>query len=247
MDPRESIINRRFDNIKRIIALSGGKGGIGKSLTAATVALILAGRGCLTGLLDLDFCGPSAHVILGGAGNFPEEDKGILPPEIRRNLKLMSIAYFTGGNPSPFRGNDVSNAIVEILAITRWESLDFLILDMPPGIGDPALDILRLIKRVEFLLVTIPSLVAVEVTKKELRVLNELGIPVLGILENMKRNDGAMIEEEAVRNRVPFLGAVDFDPDVEDALGKPDQLLNTRYAKQLGEIINNMKGFEACR
>jgi len=236
MDPRLNIIDKRFDNVKRIIAVSGGKGGIGKSLTASVLALILTKHGYRTGLLDLDFCGPSDHVILGIEGVYPEEDRGIIPPEVL-GVRFMSITYFAGYNPVPLRGSEVSNAIIEMLAITRWNELDFLIIDMPPGTGDPALDIIRLIKRVEFLVVTTQSRVALAVAKKELQVLRELGIPIAGVLENMRIKEHAAVKEELSCYNVPFLGAILFDQNLEDTLGDACELLKTDFAVQLEKIV----------
>jgi len=174
-------------------------------------------------------------VILGVKDVFPEEDRGILPPEVNR-LKFMSLVYFTGGNPAPLRGSDVSNAIIEILAITRWEALDYLIIDMPPGLGDPALDVIRLIERVEFLLVTTASRLATEVLKKELQVLQQLGIPVIGVLENMRLGENSL-REEILKLQVPFLGAIDFDRDLESALGDASALLQTGFARMLARVM----------
>lgn len=240
MDPRLNVINKRLENINKIIAVSGGKGGIGKSQTAAGLALYLSNQNYRVGLLDLDFCGPSAHVILGIDGVFPEEDMGIIPPLVH-GIRFMSITFFSAGQASPLRGGEISNAIIEILAITRWESLDFLIIDMPPGTGDPTLDVIRLMERVEFLLVTTPSRVAREVMKKELSVLRELHIPVIGVLENMKIKKYSSTGDVLAGLQVPFLGSIDFDEDLEDALGNPDKLLSTGFIKQLGQIMINSK------
>ena len=240
MDPRLTIINKRLENINRIIAVSGGKGGIGKSQTAAGLALFLASQNYRVGLLDLDFCGPSSHVILGIEGAFPEEDMGIMPPLVN-GIRFMSITFFSGGQPSPLRGGEISNAIIEILAITRWESLDFLIVDMPPGTGDPTLDVIRLMERVEFLLITTPSRVAWEVMKKELSVLRELRIPVIGVLENMKIKKASQTKEALAGLKVPFLGSIDFDEDLEEALGDTDKLLHTNSIKQLGQTLSDSK------
>lgn len=236
MDPRLNIINKRLESIKRIIAVSGGKGGIGKSQTAAGLALNLTSQNYRVGLLDLDFCGPSSHVILGIDGVYPEEDMGIIPP-LAKGIRFMSITFYSAGQPAPLRGGEISNAIIELLAITRWGELDFLIIDMPPGTGDPTLDVIRLMKRVEFLLVTTPSRVAREVMKKELSVLRELHIPVLGVLENMKLKKGSPAGEELAGLVVPFLGSIDFDEDLEEALGDTDKLLHTGFVRQLGQIL----------
>ncbi len=142
MDPRLNIIDKRLDGIKKLIAVSGGKGGIGKSLTASVLALTLSRLGYEVGLLDLDLSAPSTHVILGIEGLYPEEEKGIVPSEVH-HVKFMSIVYFTGDNPAPLRGIDISNAMLELLVVTRWGALDFLIVDMPPGVGDAMMDVIR--------------------------------------------------------------------------------------------------------
>ncbi len=144
LDPRISIINERLAKTKRIIAISSGKGGVGKSMVAATLALSLAGDGYKVGLFDLDFTGPSTHIILGVSKSVqPKEEKGLVPPVVN-GLAFMSLVYFVGDNPAPLRGADVSNALIELLAVTQWGALDYLIIDMPPGIGDAVLDLVRL-------------------------------------------------------------------------------------------------------
>jgi ATP-binding protein involved in chromosome partitioning len=238
IDPRLGIINKRLENVKRIIAVSGGKWGIGKSSIASITALCLSKKGYKVGLLDLDFSGPSSHVILGIEGVYPEEKKGIVPPEVY-GIRFMSIIYFAGNNPSPLRGNDVSNAIVELLAITLWDSLDVLIMDMPPGIGDAILDVIRLIKRMEFLIVTTQSKVATEVMKKEVKMLKELGIPIVGVLENMRIRELSSVEKEIEHFKIPMLGAIDFDTTFEDTIGDVDKILESGFAKQLQKIVYN--------
>ncbi|MCL2766225.1 MAG: P-loop NTPase [Peptococcaceae bacterium] len=241
MDPRLSVIDKRLENIGRIIAVSGGKGGIGKSVTASTLALLLAKQGLAVGLLDMDLCGPSDHVILGiPTGAYPEEDKGLIPPEAH-GVRFMSITYFAGQNPVPLRGQEVSNAIIEMLAITRWPDLDCLIIDMPPGTGDPALDVIRFIKPVEFLVVTTQSRVALAMAEKELSVLQELKVKVAGVLENLRLNDqGLSADKELSRFPVTFFGPITYDPSLEAALGDGEKLLQTGFAAQLAEVAKKL-------
>ena len=166
-DPRTSVINQRLSKIGRIIAVSSGKGGVGKSMVAAALALSLAKDGCRVGLFDLDFTGPSTHIILGVPSKVqPKEEKGLVPPTFQ-GLSYMSLVYFVGDNPTPLRGADISNALIELLSVTQWGQLDFLVVDMPPGIGDAVLDLIRLVDGIEFLIVTTPSLLAFEVVKKQ--------------------------------------------------------------------------------
>ena len=189
MEVRTSVIDRRLAKINRIIAVASGKGGVGKSLVASTLALNLSKKGYKVGLLDLDLYGPSSHVILGVEDfSFPEEEKGILPHKID-DISFMSIVYFTQDKPAPLRGIDITNIIIELLAITQWGELDYLIIDMPPGIGDETLDVIHLIKKAEFLVVTTPSKVAMGAVSKLLLILKELKLPVIGVVENMKMTE----------------------------------------------------------
>ena len=236
MDPRLVLVDEKFKDIKRLIAVTGGKGGIGKSMIASTLALTLSDLRHRVGLLDLDFCGPSAHAILGIQGVYPEEEKGIIPPEVH-GVKFLSIVYYAGDNPSPLRGIDISNAMIELLAITRWGSLDFLIIDMPPGIGDTILDTVRLIKRAEFLIITTPSKVALETVVKTVRILKEMKASIIGTIENMKFTESSYVKAQMKKCGVPFLGEIAFDRNLEDSVGDANKLLKTTFAENLRTIV----------
>src|SRR4030066_1045560 len=185
VDPRTSIINERLKGIRRIIAVSSGKGGVGKSLIATTLALELSREGCKVGLFDLDFTSPTTHLILGANEAQPKEDKGLIPPNVD-GLEYMSLVYYTGNHAIPLRGEDTSNALIELLCVTRWSKLDFLVIDMPPGIGDALLDLIRLVRSIKFLMVTTSSQLAFETVKKLVNLLQELKVPIIGVVENMK-------------------------------------------------------------
>jgi len=235
VDPRISVVNERLKNIENIVAVSSGKGGVGKSLVASTLALTLAKKGCKTGLFDLDFTSPSTHLILGVQEMQPKEEKGIIPPEVY-GLKYMSIVYYSSNQVTPLRGADISNALIELLAITRWEKLDFLVIDMPPGIGDATLDLLRLVKNVKFLVITTPSRLAFETVRKLVSLLRGLEIPIVGIVENMKMDDSKFIQTQVKNLGLPFLGEIPFDNKIEDAIGNVDKLLETVFAKKVESI-----------
>ena len=239
VDPRTSIINERFARISRIIAVSSGKGGVGKSMVASTLALTLSHNGCKVGLFDLDFTGPSTHIILGAHNVQPKEEKGLVPPTVA-GIEYMSLVYFVGDNPAPLRGADVSNALIELLAITQWGSLDFLVIDMPPGIGDAILDLIRLIERIEFLIVTTPSLLAFETVKKQVALLCELKMPIIGVVENMKMDVAESVEAETGKLGLKYLGEIPYDPQVEGAIGNEKELLNTVIAKKLRKIAKTI-------
>lgn len=237
MDTRIEVIDKRLKNIRKIIAISGGKGGIGKSSVSATLAASLAKKGHKVGLLDLDFSGPSTHIILGIRNyDFPKEDKGIIPSKYF-GIKFMSIISFAGENPAPLRGIDISNAIIELLAITQWGSLDFLIIDMPPGIGDTTLDIIRTMKRVKFIMISTPSKLAFEIVKKSINLLLELKVPIIGIIENMKFSENSSIKIQVEKYQLPFLGEIYFDKNLENAIGNIDKLYKTEFAEDLEKII----------
>ena len=239
VDPRTSVIEERLARITRIVAVSSGKGGVGKSMVATTLALTLAHSGCKVGLFDLDFTSPSTHIILGAPKVQPKEEKGIIPPTVH-GLEYMSLIYFVGDNPAPLRGEDVSNALIELLAITQWGQLDFLVIDMPPGIGDAILDLIRLIKRIEFLIVTTPSLLAFETVKKQVTLLRELKMPIIGIIENMKMDVAEGIAEETGKLGLKYLGEIPYDPQVEGAIGVERELLNTAIAKKLKQVVKRI-------
>ncbi len=235
VDPRIGIIEERLKGVNRIVAVSSGKGGVGKSLIASTLALTLARRGYKVGLFDLDFTSPSTHVILGVEGLQPREEKGIIPPQVY-GLKYMSIVYYSGEYVSPLRGADVSNALIELLAITRWDNLDFLIVDMPPGISDATLDVIRLVKRIEFVVITTPSRLAFETVRKLIDLLSELGIPIVGVVENMKMKESRFIQQQVEGRGIKFWGEIPFDAELEEAIGDVNKLLATQFSKKLGEI-----------
>lgn len=236
MDPRLGIIDKRLVDLGRLIAISGGKGGIGKSSVASIFALTLSELGYKVGLLDLDFYGPSTHIILGIKGIHPKEEKGIIPPETY-GIKFMSIIHYAGDNPSPLRGVDISNAMIELFAITQWDLLDFLIVDMPPGIGDTTLDAIRLMKRTEFLIITTQSIMALETVKKVLKMLKELEVPILGVIENMKTSESPLVKSEIEKLNVPIIGGIDFDKDLEGSIGNVNKLLETDFAQNIKKIV----------
>lgn len=237
MEPGVSVIKKRLKSIKRIISVASGKGGVGKSIVASALALYLAEKGHTVGLLDLDLYGPSSHIILGVKDVFPEEEKGIVPPMVH-GVKFMSIVYFTEDKPSVFRGIDITNIIIELLTITQWGTLDYLIIDMPPSIGDETLDVIRFVKKSEFLVVTTPSKVALGAVSKLLRILKELKIPIIGVLENMKMTEKSIVEDAVAEMEVPFIGSIFFDENLEDAIGDGNLLLKTKFME---ELDNNLK------
>jgi ATP-binding protein involved in chromosome partitioning len=238
-DPRTSIIKERLKSIKRIIAVSSGKGGVGKSLTATTLSLALEKDDFKVGLFDLDFTSPSTDLILGARDITPKEEKGIVAPETN-GIKYMSITYYSHSLATPLRGEDVSNVLIELLSVTRWGTLDFLILDMPPGIGDMTLDLIRLIDRISFIIVTTSSKLAFETVRKLSELLEQLKVPIIGVVENMKMGKSSIIPKEVCKLGLRFLGEIPYDCNVEGALGKPAKLLDTQFGSRIQEIAKGI-------
>ncbi len=237
IDPRPVVIRKRTAGIRQIIAVTGGKGGIGKSTVAALLALMLAKSGKKAALLDLDLTGPCGHLFLGGTGPFPEEKHGLVPPEIA-GVRFMSVAHFTGERPVPLRGEEITGAILEILTITQWPEVDTLVVDMPPGLGDATLDILRYMPQAEFLVVATPSRVVVQTVRRTVDMLRSAGAKVLGVLENMAGEDGGAVRTMAEETGVTYLGSIPQDEALEAAIGDPQRLLETEAAKAVALLCS---------
>ena len=236
VDPRISIIDKRLSKINTIIAISSAKGGVGKSLISSVLALILSKNGKKVGLLDLDFTSPSTHIILGIKSGYPKEKNGIVPPQIN-GIKYMSIVYYSKDKPTPFRGTDFTNSFLELLSITKWGKLDYLLIDMPPGIGDATLDLIRFIKSTKFLIIATPSSLALSTVKKLIELLKSVNMPIIGVIENMKTSRTKTITREIEQNNTTFLGSIDYDDEIEKSIGKTQKLISTRFATNLNKIV----------
>lgn len=238
-DPRPGLISRRLEGVNEIIAVSSGKGGVGKSIVASTLALHLAEKGHSVGLLDLDFTSPATHVILGIDGLFPEEKYGILPP-VAHGIKYMSITFFALDKPAPLRGADVSDAIIELLAITRWGDLDRLVIDLPPGLGDATLDVIRFVEGIRFLVVTTPSKVAYETVRKQLTLLKRLRVPVIGVVENMTRKPSDYVSLNVENDGALYLGAISYDEGLEESIGDEARLKETKFYAEASKLYSKI-------
>jgi ATP-binding protein involved in chromosome partitioning len=230
IDPRAAAVEKMLAGVERIVPITGGKGGIGKSLVATLLALAVARRGRAVGLLDLDMTGPCTHLLLGIDDRFPAEDFGV-DPWVHDGIRFMSVSCFAGDTPAPLRGTDLTNALLEILAITRWGRLDALIVDMPPGLGDTTLDTARYLSRAEFVAVATPSRVVLETVRRTLRLLGRLDLRVAGLVENMGRGDAAGARSLAESCAVPFLGTIPHDDELEAATGDRGRLARTEAGR----------------
>jgi ATP-binding protein involved in chromosome partitioning len=191
------------------------------------------------GLLDLDFTSPSTHFILGVKNLYPEEDYGIIPPETH-GIKYMSITHYSLDEPAPLRGEDISNIIIELLAITRWGELDFLVIDMPPGISDSTLDVIRFIPRLHFLIITTPSKVVYQSVKRLLILLSELKASVIGVVENMDRTQSDYIKSELKQLDLEYLGSIPWDEQLEPSIGNLKKFKKTDFHQKVSQLTSKI-------
>lgn len=222
IDPRESIIKDRLKNVKNILLVSGFKGGIGKSLISTTLALAFSDRGYKTGLLDLDLTSATDHIILGVNNLYPFEDKGLIPAEFEK-IKFMSFHFFTMNMPLALRGKSISCAIKELLCVTIWGELDFLIVDMPPGFSDTTFEVLRLFERFILLAVSTPSPLSKEILHRMIKVYDPNKTKII-FLENM-------VKEEGKRYSIRYDAMIDY------AVGNVEKLKKTEFYKDITKII----------
>jgi len=173
--------------VKNIVAVASGKGGVGKSTTAANLALALAAEGASVGLLDADIYGPSQTMMMGAAGRKPESTDGkSMEPIVQYGLQLMSIGFLVEGDQAMiWRGPMATQALEQMLRQTHWKDLDYLIVDMPPGTGDIQLTLSQRVPVTGAVIVTTPQDIALLDARKGIKMFEKVGVPILGIVENM--------------------------------------------------------------
>ena len=172
--------------IKNIIAVASGKGGVGKSTTAVNLALALSAEGASVGVLDADIYGPSQPMMLGIAGRPESKDGKSLEPMEGHGLQAISIGFLIDTDtPMVWRGPMVTQALEQLLKDTRWRELDYLVVDLPPGTGDIQLTLAQKVPVTGVVIVTTPQDIALIDAKKGLKMFEKVGIPILGIVENM--------------------------------------------------------------
>ena len=172
--------------VRNIVAVASGKGGVGKSTTAANLALALAAEGARVGLLDADIYGPSQPTMLGVKGQPESPDGKSMLPMQAHGLQIMSIGFLIDQEtPMVWRGPMVTQALQQLLNDTRWDNLDYLVIDLPPGTGDIQLTLAQKVPVTGAVIVTTPQDIALLDARKGLKMFEKVGIPILGIVENM--------------------------------------------------------------
>jgi ATP-binding protein involved in chromosome partitioning len=173
-------------NVKNIIAVASGKGGVGKSTTAVNLALALAAEGASVGLLDADIYGPSQPMMLGISRRPESEDGKTMEPLENHGVQVMSIGFLVDQDEAMiWRGPMATQALEQLLRQTNWKDLDYLIVDMPPGTGDIQLTLSQRVPMTGAVIVTTPQDIALIDARKAVTMFEKVGVPILGVVENM--------------------------------------------------------------
>jgi ATP-binding protein involved in chromosome partitioning len=244
-------------NVKNIIAVASGKGGVGKSTVAVNLALALSAEGATVGILDADIYGPSQPRMLGCSGQPDSSDGKTLEPLINYHIQSMSIGYLVDEEtPMIWRGPMVTQALEQLLKDTNWRDVDYLIVDLPPGTGDIQLTLAQKIPVSGALIVTTPQDIALLDARKGLKMFEKVQVPVLGIVENMSIHVCTQCGHEehifgeggglrmAEQHDVDFLGALPLDGRIRTDTdeGKPTVVRDPdgAVAQQFREVARRL-------
>jgi len=225
--PQEGVA-KRFNNVRKVVAVMSGKGGVGKSLVAALLASHLRRRGYKVGLLDADITGPSIPKILGITERPLPGAMGIIPPQSSTGIKVISIGLFLPSEDDAviWRGPLISRAIQQFWGDVFWGDLDYLIVDLPPGTADASLTVMQSLPLNGIILVTSPQELVKIIVKKAMKMAQHLHVPIIGVVENMsyaicpdtgKKWElfGPSKAKEVARElRAPLLAQIPIDPEI---------------------------------
>lgn len=246
-----------LSNIKNIIAVASGKGGVGKSTTSVNLALALQQEGAKVGILDADIYGPSIPTLLKLSGKPTTLDGKSMQPMLAYDLQAMSIGcLIEEDTPMIWRGPIVTQTLTQLLKETDWQDLDFLIIDLPPGTGDVQLTLAQQIPVTGAVIVTTPQDLALMDAKKAVKMFEKVNIPVLGVIENMSTHICSQCgHEEAIFGEhggetlahtyhIPFLGAMPLSMSIRQqadagqptVAAEPDGVLAAKYRNMTHKI-----------
>ena len=256
----ETALQDTLKNIKHVIIVMSGKGGVGKSTVSSNLAMSLSMKGFKTGVMDIDITGPNIPKMFGVEDrSLMVENEKLIPVDVPPSLKLISMAFLLQSKDTPvlWRGPVKMSAIKQFIEDVEWGDLDYLVIDMPPGTGDEALSIVQLIPKADgMVIVTTPQDVALLDSRKSLVFGAEANVPIIGIVENMSgfvcphcgqvtdifKSGGG--EATAKEMNVQFLGRIPIEPGIVDAgdsgipivLGHPD----SASAKAIAGIVDRI-------
>jgi len=228
---------RGIEKVSRFVAVASGKGGVGKTTVAVNLALALCRMGLRVGLLDADVYGPSVPTMLG-LSERPRAESGMLLPPEKFGLKIMSFGFFTeGAKPLIWRGPLVGKTIKQLLNDVLWGTLDCLVVDLPPGTGDPSITIAQSIPGVAVVIVTTPQEVALSDVRRAIHMFEEMNIGICGIVENMSYFSCSHSQERIAifgsgggetlsrETGLPLLGSIPIDLELGKGADRGDPLM----------------------
>ncbi|MEY4463614.1 MAG: Mrp protein [Pseudomonadota bacterium] len=209
------------ENVKKIILVASGKGGVGKSTISALIAQQLNIEGHRIGIVDADIYGPSIPHIFG-INEVPQTKDGRIIPVTTRNIQIMSIGFFVKDYSAIiWRGPMASKTIYQLLSVTKWDNLDYLIIDMPPGTGDIHLSMLENYHLDGVIIITTPQKMSEIDVVRSIDLYQKLGLPIIGIIENMsyrlENNSGSRLSQ---KYNIPLIAQIPIIPQIADACDK---------------------------
>lgn len=259
MEGRAISMDELIPDVKNIIAIASGKGGVGKTTIAVNLALALAETGAKVGLLDADIYGPSVPLMMGAEASPQVINNKIQPPNVE-GVKVISMGFFYEQSQQAgiYRGPIISGIIKQFLTDVEWGSLDYLIIDLPPGTGDAPLTMAQTIPVTGIIIVTTPQDVAMNVAVKALGMFSKLNVPIVGVIENMSYmqcphcNEQITIFGEGGGKRIsekygiPFLGEIPLSPQIMEGSDKGKPVIisdaDSIQAKELRKVAKTVAG-----
>jgi ATP-binding protein involved in chromosome partitioning len=231
--------------IKHIVAIGSGKGGVGKTTVAVNLAVSLAKLGYQVGLIDADIYGPNVPTMLGATTQPRIIGENQIEPLTAHGVKFISIGLISPGDkPMVMRGPMLHQIIKQFLQQVAWDTLDFLLVDLPPGTGDVVISLVQTVPLTGAVVVSTGSSVALQDARKALEMFHQVNVEVLGLVENMSQMtlpDGTVIDvfgagatqQTAKQYNLPFLGSIDLDPQVREGgdRGLPSALAGETSAR----------------
>ena len=243
--------------IKNIIAVASGKGGVGKSTMSVYLALALNSTGAKVGILDADIYGPSIPTMMG-VNEKPVSDGKMIQPINKYDLKLMSMGFISGDKPVIWRGPMLAGAIRQFVYDVKWGDLDYLVVDLPPGTGDASLSLAQMIPLTGVVIVTTPQDAALGTATKALHMFKNLNVKILGLIENMSYFECPTCKTEtnifshgggknaSQKEDVEFLGSIPIDTEIRTSMdiGKPliTQNLESEVSVQFIDMAKRLAG-----